>query len=210
MPSRICSQCALLKDNAAFPRHGKVCYQCDTAMKAPTKPKRRYARRLRYDTPAIQRPELLKRWCGGCKTHLSHDAFPMVPREGGHPKRSTRCLQCWEKRLATKPHKTSAMLISKEMYHAMLIQQRGLCAICERPANEAQGIQRRLAVDHDHATNVVRGLLCHHCNMGLGAFQDDSSRLRRAIQYLAKQQTRTPRTTAMRTQLLLLSEENAS
>lgn len=52
------------------------------------------------------------------------------------------------------------------------------CIIC----GEAQKIQ--LAVDHDHATGVVRGALCSRCNLGLGHFRDDPELLRFAALYL--------------------------
>lgn len=71
-------------------------------------------------------------------------------------------------------------------YVAMLAKQGGLCAICRKP----QSVRRqnktpdRLAIDHDHATGKVRGLLCHNCNHALGKMRDDPSLLRAAIAYL--------------------------
>jgi len=62
----------------------------------------------------------------------------------------------------------------------MLDEQEGVCAICRRPPSA----MTHLAVDHDHSTGVVRGLLCGACNLGLGNFRDDPDLLWRANQYL--------------------------
>lgn len=39
-------------------------------------------------------------------------------------------------------------------------------------------------VDHCHSTNVVQGLLCSNCNIGLGKFQDNQQILLNAVGYL--------------------------
>jgi len=44
----------------------------------------------------------------------------------------------------------------------------------------------RMAVDHDHITGEVRGLLCKRCNRALGILEDSIELLQRAIQYLQK------------------------
>lgn len=47
----------------------------------------------------------------------------------------------------------------------------------------------KLALDHDHKTGAVRGLLCHNCNRALGLFQDSISNLENAIDYLKRATT---------------------
>lgn len=72
--------------------------------------------------------------------------------------------------------------LTPEQYEKMLADQDRRCAICG--ATEAGGRRRHLCVDHDHATNKIRGLLCVMCNLGLGKFRDDPTLLRQAALYL--------------------------
>ena len=75
-------------------------------------------------------------------------------------------------------------------YDAMFERQKGLCAICGQPeAANRDGEAFRLAVDHDHGTGKVRGLLCASCNNGLGRFGDDPERLMAAAAYLLEHGT---------------------
>lgn len=73
-------------------------------------------------------------------------------------------------------------------FDRLLAMQGGVCAIC-RQASQA-GRWRRFAVDHDHTTGEVRGLLCRACNTGLGFFADAVKRLMQAIQYLSASEER--------------------
>jgi len=73
--------------------------------------------------------------------------------------------------------------ISLVDYDEMLEAQGRGCAICGKTP-EAEG--RQLAVDHDHETDEIRGLLCSRCNPGLGMFMDDPELLRSAIAYLER------------------------
>lgn len=65
-------------------------------------------------------------------------------------------------------------------YDEMLENQNGQCAIC---GTEDFG-SKRGAVDHNHKTGEIRGILCSKCNQGLGLFNDDVESLNSAIQYL--------------------------
>lgn len=67
-----------------------------------------------------------------------------------------------------------------EQYDALLLAQGGTCAICR----EVCGTGKRLAVDHDHETGEIRGLLCFDCNSGIGKLKDNRALLLRAAEYL--------------------------
>ena len=71
--------------------------------------------------------------------------------------------------------------ISIHEFNQLLEFQDGGCAICRKPLS---AMNRRMNIDHDHETNLVRGLLCTGCNTGLGYFGDDVEGLERAIYYL--------------------------
>lgn len=77
--------------------------------------------------------------------------------------------------------------IEEHEYQAMLEAQGGVCAICKQPESlVSKGVTCRLQVDHDHKTDVVRGLLCRRCNTILGQADDDPEVLRLAMEYLAR------------------------
>lgn len=59
---------------------------------------------------------------------------------------------------------------------AMERAQGGRCLLC--------GEVKPLAVDHDHVTGAVRGLLCKGCNTGIGLLREDPMLLRAAARYL--------------------------
>ena len=60
--------------------------------------------------------------------------------------------------------------------------QGNLCPICKR---ELPG-GRLEHVDHDHESGIVRGILDHKCNVGMGHFDDDPERLEAAAAYIRK------------------------
>jgi hypothetical protein len=74
--------------------------------------------------------------------------------------------------------------IGLDDYNILFDKQSGCCAICGEHQSK---FKRALSVDHDHATNKIRGLLCMNCNLMLGHSKDSIMRLKKAIIYLEEQ-----------------------
>jgi hypothetical protein len=64
----------------------------------------------------------------------------------------------------------------------LLAEQGGVCAICKTPIETM--LARHVHIDHCHASNLVRGVLCRDCNLMLGFAKDSVATLRNAIDYL--------------------------
>lgn len=69
-------------------------------------------------------------------------------------------------------------------YEIMFRRQDGACAICKKHNLDGKA----LAVDHNHATGTVRGLLCRKCNITLGFINDDIRTITAMFDYLEKWQ----------------------
>lgn len=77
--------------------------------------------------------------------------------------------------------------ITLKEFERMLAAQSGRCVICDSEFVHFGGAPHlRPHIDHDHATGRVRGLLCMHCNSGIGHFKDRPERMVAAVAYLAK------------------------
>ena len=59
--------------------------------------------------------------------------------------------------------------LTVEQYDVILAYQGGVCYACHQP-EPVKG--RRLSVDHDHETGLVRGLLCSRCNPIIGKLEN--------------------------------------
>lgn len=68
--------------------------------------------------------------------------------------------------------------ITKDDFYKMMEEQNNCCKICQNI------IDKSAHVDHCHETGKVRGILCLHCNKGLGFFKDNIVNLENAIKYL--------------------------
>lgn len=103
-------------------------------------------------------------------------------------KRGTGKTYCSDKcRIEFTKSRSTARRLTQEEYETLLLNQKGVCAICGHKENiiHPRTKERRpLAVDHCHKTGKIRGLLCTRCNWSLGGFKDNPVILLSAIKYL--------------------------
>ena len=121
----------------------------------------------------------------------------------------TQCRACesenWKEWQRANPEKMKAQRwatnlrrwygLTPAKYQEMLEAQNGLCAICKaRPEDSTHG---KLFVDHCATTGRIRGLLCNHCNAGIGHFLHENQRMLSAIAYLDSPPHNVPAAPAM-------------
>jgi hypothetical protein len=111
-----------------------------------------------------------------------------VRRTGALPIRCELCqIQYHRTQMRLDRHRKGLWELYKltpEQYQEMYDLQNGLCYICQKPTEGRGKNKNRLAVDHNHSTGKIRGLLCSHCNTALGLFRDSQELLQSAINYL--------------------------
>lgn len=118
--------------------------------------------------------------CTSCK-----DTKPLTEfyrKATGNAVKDTFCKICCGMRDRRKAHWPLLSVDAvRKIYNQMFESQAGCCAICLRHQSE---FKKGFAVDHDHTTGRVRGLLCINCNKGLGNFYDNLDKLEAAKRYL--------------------------
>lgn len=123
--------------------------------------------------------------CGRCKKTKDDSEFHK--HKNGKNGLSTQCKECRNEYNRNNPKLAKNRIlrfkygITLEEYNRMFADQKGKCAICGKHQSE---LEKSLAVDHNHETGEIRGLLCTHCNVFLGHINDDYMFLNTAIKYL--------------------------
>ena len=86
------------------------------------------------------------------------------------------------KLICTKKSLRKLYGVSLEQYDEMLEEQDGVCKICG--GINPNGV--RLAVDHNHDTGEIRGLLCSRCNLRIGWIENNLSVIGKMLNYLSE------------------------
>lgn len=165
--SKVCSRCRVEKAVSEFKKDARysggvrgICKACirEYDRERYRRPEVEAERKRRISSPKVkaQRDEALRRW---------------AERNPEKVRAKARKLQLKKK-----------YGLSLEDYRRMVAARGGLCDCCGK---EPRG-KRGLFVDHDHVTEKVRGLLCYHCNSGIGRLGDDLGGVRLAEAYLRR------------------------
>jgi len=126
----------------------------------------------------------------GCEKH-TEDFTKDASMEDGL---NRRCKPCIKSSRNKNPSGTNEYIryykyskkfgLTEDAFRGMLHAQNYQCAICSDILNVEEG---KFAVDHNHSTGEVRGVLCRGCNRGLGYLRDNPTILISASKYLERQ-----------------------
>lgn len=164
---RTCRDCRLEKSLDDFPRdknralgRGYICKPC---MAHRTKLWYRANKEKSLETGKRWREANREKQRASSRKHYAKNAERLRSRSrelNARPEGKARSRREWLKR--------KYGLTPDQWTHLFQMQQ-GACAICRSPS---PGSKRGWHTDHDHRTHRVRGILCHSCNVMLGAARD--------------------------------------
>lgn len=136
------------------------------------------------------------RSCGNawCREWYNRNIESERARARAKPSDDIEKRRVWNKRWAeanpdrVRYHSRKKLLGKKynmtiEEHDALFAAQGFACGACGSPSPNSK---KGWSTDHCHKTGVVRGILCHHCNVGIGHAKDSAETLRQWISYLQK------------------------
>jgi hypothetical protein len=115
--------------------------------------------------------------CIKCGIAKELEEFPKSRKKRSGNPRYAYCKKCHSETQRSLRLKKFFNLTAEE-YDLIYKHQGGVCAICKQPPKGS-----RLAVDHDHKTGAVRGLLCPWCNRAIALFRDQVDRFENTVKY---------------------------
>lgn len=131
--------------------------------------------------------KLTSKLCGGCKEVLPIEKFSQPWRYYCASCARTDGRKNYAKRNGADRSYAACLKrnygMTLEEYEERLEAQGGRCAICRD-----EPTKKRLHVDHNHQTGVIRDLLCEWCNHAIGKAREDPARLRAMAEYLERHQ----------------------
>ncbi len=173
--TRICTECRSEKDDSKFYKHPSI--KPDGVRKRCNDCVQSYRRRSHKENPQIKRNQA-NGWSMKNREKINENA--RLVRKNNKQRFKSYALK-------------QSFGIDINEFNRMLELQNHVCAICNLPeTNHQKGIIKALSVDHNRKCcpgnkscgKCIRGLLCWHCNSGIGKLKDSSQLLRKAADYI--------------------------
>jgi Recombination endonuclease VII len=155
-----CLNCGETTPHNFFPNSKSRCKKCTYD---PKRKLNKLKRIKQAKPPAIKLarlPNFTCRTCGKTGETNFYKSSPFL------------CIDCFRKQMTRYYYPFYDQLVA--------VQGEEVCCLCKKKPQEIG--QHRLCVDHDHETNLVRGLLCSVCNRRIGQFTSEFGK--RALAYL--------------------------
>ena len=116
--------------------------------------------------------------CSRCSEYMPRSEFYRSKR--AKDGKMCLCKDC-AKKSSMEYQRKKAYGIDDWSYNVLLENQDYRCLIC---MDHIDDLKTALAVDHNHKTGTIRGLLCLNCNVGISNLKDSPAILRLAAEYL--------------------------
>ncbi|MGY1784501.1 endonuclease domain-containing protein [Geodermatophilus sp. SYSU D00698] len=124
------------------------------------------------------------RWCPSCRKAVAHEDYVRSATTASGF--GSRCKPC-KREADMNRYYAQRYGLDRAGIDDLRAKQSDRCALCGDP--------RPGHIDHDHATNLTRALLCERCNLALGLFRDDPSLMRAAADYVELHRVRARKAT---------------
>lgn len=160
--------------------------------------KRHYRRFMKYGDPEYVVPrdkkpaKLGNRVCNKCHTEKPLEEFHKNSKSSeGRTRECKTCLNqyraTWNRENAARTKVTRRRNLVRSKYgdDGLILQHKieagAVCEACGEKRN-------RMAIDHNHKSGAIRGILCSNCNTALGLLAEDFDRFTALMDYLRKHQ----------------------
>lgn len=156
-------------------------FNYERAIKGPPRRRCDECRWTPGENPGSSR--LVTMQCQDCQREFTYEKPP------GKGRNRNRCDGCCRKGPLNRSKGTKAQQVELALWRIEKeVQQDYRCAICGEtettPNRNKSGGINRLAVDHNHETGELRGLLCLKCNVMVGLARESPRILSAALSYL--------------------------
>lgn len=182
-----CSDCQKFHPETSFNRNkarstgrSNICRTCLRARQSKNRDKVSKEEAEEFLSDLNRKGNIFK--CSKCQESKLAGEFYYKRDRGSVYVNTTSCRECTK-----ETQRFKSFGIDSEEYGRMLKSQDNCCAICKIHIDcytKNSQNNKVFAVDHDHLTGKIRGLLCCRCNRGLGYFKDKIEFLENAISYL--------------------------